>query len=193
MSSREKMLQAVRQSKPDASELPAIPESTTFADRKVERFTEALNNIGGQVIPVRDFSDISAYVRQNYVLNRVITTLPELADVGEVHWHEVAPHELADVEFGILVAQFGVAENAAVWLTDLLMMHRAAPFICQHLGVVLSAADIVANMHEAYTRIGADEYGFGLFIAGPSKTADIEQSLVLGAHGPKTMTVFLME
>lgn len=193
MSSREKILQAVRQSKPTASALPAIPESTTFSDRKIERFTQTLGNIGGQVIPVRNFDDVISYVRLNYTPQRVITTLPELADVGEVHWHEVGPHELADVEFAVLVAHFGVAENAAVWLTDSLMMHRAAPFICQHLGVVLSASDIVANMHEAYTRIGADEYSFGLFIAGPSKTADIEQSLVLGAHGPKTMTVFLME
>lgn len=192
VSSREKILQAVRESKPTASALPAIPESTTFSDRKIERFTETLNNIGGQVIPVRNFDDIISYVRLNYAPQRVITTLPELADVGEVHWHEVGPHELADVEFAVLVAHFGVAENSAVWLTDPLMMHRAAPFICQHLGVVLSASDIVATMHEAYTRIGTDDYGFGLFIAGPSKTADIEQSLVLGAHGPKTMTVFVM-
>jgi len=192
MSSREKILNAVRQNKPTVSALPAIPGSTTFSDRVVERFSQTLGNIGGQVISVRSFGDIEEYIRLNFSPQRVITTLPELAGVGEVHWHGASPHELADVEFAVLMAHFGVAENAAVWLTDPLMMHRAAPFICQHLGVVLSVSDIVADMHEAYTRIGAAEYGFGLFIAGPSKTADIEQSLVLGAHGPKTMTVFLM-
>jgi len=66
------------------------------------------------------------------------------------------------------------------------------PFICQHLAVLLHKNDIVQTMHEAYATIGNNAYGFGLFIAGPSKTADIEQSLVLGAHGPKTMTVFVI-
>jgi L-lactate dehydrogenase complex protein LldG len=69
---------------------------------------------------------------------------------------------------------------------------RALPFICQHLAVVLHKKDIVNNMQEAYTFIDDSKYGFGVFIAGPSKTADIEQSLVLGAHGPKTMTVFVL-
>jgi len=71
-------------------------------------------------------------------------------------------------------------------------MIRVLPFITQHLAVVLSRKNIVHNMQEAYERIGTVPYGFGVFIAGPSKTADIEQSLVLGAHGPKTMTVFLL-
>jgi L-lactate dehydrogenase complex protein LldG len=39
----------------------------------------------------------------------------------------------------------------------------------------------------------AGSYGFATFIAGPSKTADIEQSLVLGAHGPRSLIVFLID
>jgi L-lactate dehydrogenase complex protein LldG len=58
--------------------------------------------------------------------------------------------------------------------------------------VIVKKEDILDNMHQAYQRIGAEDYGFGTFIAGPSKTADIEQSLVLGAHGPKTMCVFIL-
>ena len=46
-------------------------------------------------------------------------------------------------------------------------------------------------MHEAYDLIRDADYGFG-FSLQPLKTADIEQSLVLGAHGPKTMTVFVI-
>jgi len=88
-------------------------------------------------------------------------------------------------------AQFGVAENGAVWITDTDIETRVLPFICEHLVMVLSRENIVATMHDAYEIIGLDHYGFGVFIAGPSKTADIEQSLVLGAHGPKTMTVIL--
>jgi L-lactate dehydrogenase complex protein LldG len=77
-------------------------------------------------------------------------------------------------------------------VTEDVIGQRVLPFICQHLAVVVDAKNIVPTMHEAYQRIGDSLYGFGTFIAGPSKTADIEQSLVLGAHGPRSMTVFLL-
>ncbi len=85
-----------------------------------------------------------------------------------------------------------MAENAALWLTEVQLGQRVAPFITQNLAIVLDRKDLVATMHHAYERIANAEYGFGLFLAGPSKTADIEQSLVLGAHGSRTMTVFLL-
>jgi len=66
------------------------------------------------------------------------------------------------------------------------------PFIAQHLAFVIRPEAIVPTMQEAYDRIGTVDYGFGTFKAGPSKTADIEQSLVLGAHGPKSLLVFVM-
>ena len=97
----------------------------------------------------------------------------------------------AFVEFPVEVASLE-AENGAVWITEELMGHRALPFITQHLAIVINANDIVPTMHQAYKRIGDARQGFGTFIAGPSKTADIEQSLVIGAHGSRSMTVFLL-
>ena len=73
------------------------------------------------------------------------------------------------------------------------MIERALPFIAENLALVIHKKDIVPHMHAAYERIAEANYGFGTFIAGPSKTADIEQSLVLGAHGPRSMTVFLID
>jgi L-lactate dehydrogenase complex protein LldG len=66
------------------------------------------------------------------------------------------------------------------------------PFICQHLVICIRATDLVPNMHEAYDRIREME-GYGLFLAGPSKTADIEQSLVIGAHGARSLVVYVVE
>ena len=73
------------------------------------------------------------------------------------------------------------------------MGHRIIPYISQHLAVVVYESLIVSTMHEAYTKIADEVYGFGGFIGGPSKTADIEQALVLGAHGPLSMTVYLIK
>jgi L-lactate dehydrogenase complex protein LldG len=96
---------------------------------------------------------------------------------------------LADVEVLEIDGEFGVAENGAIWLTEEAMPHRVAPFICQHL--VINVTEIVPTMHAAYARLGGVKSGFGLFLAGPSKTADIEQSLVVGAHGARSLTIVI--
>jgi L-lactate dehydrogenase complex protein LldG len=99
---------------------------------------------------------------------------------------------LEDVDLFIARGEFGVAENAAVWVTDTHTRHRVLYFLTQHLVLVLSADQIVDNMHQAYERLQFTEPRFGLFLSGPSKTADIEQSLVIGAHGARSLTVFLI-
>ena len=73
------------------------------------------------------------------------------------------------------------------------MGQRIIPYICQHLAVVVRVDSLVPTLHEAYEIIGEGTYGFGGFIGGPSKTADIEQALVLGAHGPLSMAVFVLK
>jgi L-lactate dehydrogenase complex protein LldG len=73
------------------------------------------------------------------------------------------------------------------------MGQRVLPYIAQHLAVIVREDSIVSTMHDAYAKIASEDYGFGGFIGGPSKTADIEQALVLGAHGPLSMTVYLIK
>ncbi|MGN6548070.1 MAG: LutC/YkgG family protein, partial [Aureliella sp.] len=102
------------------------------------------------------------------------------------------PHPLADLDFVIYPGQFAVAENGAVWLTDEGLKHRVVFFITQYLVLVLSERDIVHNMHQAYARASVPQPGFGVYLSGPSKTADIEQSLVIGAHGCRQTQVFLL-
>jgi L-lactate dehydrogenase complex protein LldG len=87
---------------------------------------------------------------------------------------------------------FGVAENGAIWLSDQFLPNRVAPFICQHLVIYVAKSEVVATLHEAYERLDGNYADFGLFLSGPSKTADIEQSLVIGAHGARSLTIVLI-
>ena len=98
--------------------------------------------------------------------------------------------DLAAVTVAVLRGGPAVIENGAVWVDEREMGHRALPYACEHLVLLVSEADLVETMHEAYARI-APSGRFGCFIAGPSKTADIEQSLVIGAQGPRSLVVVL--
>jgi L-lactate dehydrogenase complex protein LldG len=192
--SRDEILEAVAQNQPAFIELPDTTHFKGSTPNPADKFAETLTAIGGKVVPVKTVEDIKNYILLNMDHGgRNITTVPLLADVMEhIYRKDSNPHTLQDVDNAVIEAHFGVAENGAVWVTDDMLMLRVLPFICQHLAVIVSANDIVPTMHEAYDRIGSTNYDFGTFIAGPSKTADIEQSLVLGAHGPRSMTIFLM-
>jgi L-lactate dehydrogenase complex protein LldG len=193
MTSRERILKLVKQNQPELSELPEIFPSWKTALSLRDAFSTVLTTIGGTVVPLDNLEEVAEYILTQYGgKGRIISTLPELARVTESDWQQKDPHEYENVDVAIIKAHFGVAENAALWITEDLMHQRAVPFICQQLAVVVSAKTLIATMHQAYDIIGDADYGFGTFIAGPSKTADIEQSLVLGAHGPKSMIAFLL-
>jgi L-lactate dehydrogenase complex protein LldG len=193
MNSREKILATIKNNQPSLKELPQLPgdQAIQYED-KYAQFVTVLKAIGGTAVEITSTKEIVDFVNYTFSNHQnFVTTVTGLDGINMLD-EQLNPHDLENIEVAILKAAFGVAENGSVWLTDEQMRIRALPFICQHLSVVLNKSDIVNNMHEAYMQIGAANYGFGVFIAGPSKTADIEQSLVLGAHGPKTMTVFIL-
>ena len=193
MTDREQIINAIAANQPAFSPLPATHFTAEDEEDLASQFADTLTAIGGVVFIVDSLADIDQHIKNNTSAGHsVISRIGGIVENSEDIDTSLSPHSLQDVEIAVLKAHFGIAENGAVWLTEELMGNRVLPFICQHLMIALSMKDIVANMHKAYERIGGNSYGFGAFIAGPSKTADIEQSLVMGAHGPKTMTVFLI-
>lgn len=194
MNSRERILAAVLQNQPQSTPLPDISIFKGEDRNTVQTYIHTFTGIGGKVYSVDDLVAVKALIFEHFEgTKRIVTTLPELSDVAELCSATADPHTFQDVELAVIRAHFAVAENGAVWLTEQVMGQRILPYICQHLAVVVSAERIVPTMHEAYAQIGAGQYGFGAFIGGPSKTADIEQALVMGAHGPITMTVFILK
>lgn len=194
MTTRDKILQAVLQNQPEATALPDISIFKGDNNGIVQKYMDVFKTIGGSSFLVDDLTTVKLSIAENFdTTRRIVSTLPELSDRFEVISTSADPHSYSDVELAIIRAHFSVAENGAVWLTEDLMGQRIIPYICQHLAVIVTAESIVPTLHEAYEKIGAGNYGFGGFIGGPSKTADIEQALVLGAHGPLSMTVFILK
>jgi len=131
-------------------------------------------------------------IRQLFSTATIIASTTNLF-TGNVDLNTIqTPIELENIDVAVIPAQLGVAENGAVWVTERDCVHRVLPFITQHLVIVLHKNTIVPTMHEAYHNIKVNETGFGVFIAGPSKTADIEQSLVIGAQGARSLTIVLI-
>lgn len=191
MNSREKILQQVGQAQPPLVPLPDTPAAQT-GKGSIEEFEKMLQAVGGRMLLADRNEDLGKKIASLFPqAKRKLSTILSLPDsLGEGGIPD--PHSLEDLDLAILSTSLAVAENGAVWITQQETAGlRVLPFIAIHLVVVLDANDIVPTMLEAYEQIGSDNYPFGVFIAGPSKTADIEQSLVLGAHGPKSMTVIL--
>lgn len=193
MTSREKILNAVCSNQPVLTPLPTLHSFAPYFGDLLEKFTEVLTSIGAEVVVVDGYETIIDHVKKQFPGDVLFaSTIPQLAVLAALKTDYTKPHDLENTELAIVAAQFGVAENGAVWLTEQELPERVLPFIPQHLAAVLRKETLVATMHDAYRVIGDQQYGWGSFIAGPSKTADIEQSLVLGAHGPRTMTVFIL-
>lgn len=205
MSSRNEILKAVRRPLLEAVGLPDLKQPWIEYPDPHAQFAEVLSGVGGLAVPVAtreaaqaELSKIPAYAEAG----KIVSTVPGVG-VGNVDLDAIAdPHELEDVDFAVLPGEFAVAENAAVWVTDAGIKHRVIYFLPQHLALVVPAQRIFHNMHQAYEWLlahprsdGSPQFGmagFGAFISGPSKTADIEQSLVIGAHGARSLTVFLL-
>jgi len=194
MSSRDSILAAVLKNQPPLTALPDISGFKVPEEDVVEKYKNTFSGIGGQVYSAGNIEAIKGHIRENFDTGkRIVSTLPALSEVAEFCSASVEPHSFEDVELAVIEARLAVAENGAVWLTEKVMGHRILPYISQHLAVIVNESVIVSTMHEAYAKIADEEYGFGGFIGGPSKTADIEQALVLGAHGPLSMTVYLIK
>jgi len=193
MTSREKILQQIKLNKPAETQRPEITRFDSLYENTEDKFIETLTAIYTEVIVVKDHAELAQKADELYasVVNRA-TTIPALSNWADFSLNNPDPHALEMIEIAILQAEFGVAENGAVWISDTHLPHRALPFITQNLAFVIPRNAIVNNMHDAYERL-ADTTGWGCFISGPSKTADIEQSLVIGAHGARSLVIFLLE
>ena len=193
MSSKEDILKKYRANireqfdMPDLSDLQAVkyPEP-------VVQFINMTKSVGGQVVEVDPGRDVNTLIRELYPdAKEIASNLPEITIATRNPDTVGRARDLNGTDVGIIRGKFGVAENACIWVPQQ-MKEKAVCFISENLIILLPKSQIVNNMHEAYRRIEFNDYGYGSFISGPSKTADIAQVLVMGAQAARSVTVLLM-
>jgi L-lactate dehydrogenase complex protein LldG len=204
MSSKEDILKKYRANVRERYDMPDLSDikAVTYPDPLLQ-FMNMTNSVGGNAIEVEKDRDINALIRELYPdAKEIASNLPEIT-IATRNPDEVGrARDLNGTDVGVIRGMFGVAENACVWIPQQ-MKEKAVMFISEHLVILLPKSQIVNNMHEAYHRLSErdpksglnmfDEYGYGSFISGPSKTADIAQVLVMGAQAARSATVLLLD
>ena len=198
MSARDAILAAIRRAAVPPAELPDLLQISKVAGEAptdlVRRFIAMLKEVGGRAVELAGPDELFGAVAVLPAVRAgrgIVSSVPELDVSILTLGPDASRQQLDEIELAIIPGRLGVAENAAIWVDEADLPHRALPFVAQHLAIVLSKRDIVADMHAAYARLPRPLPGYGLFISGPSKTADIEQALVIGAQGPKSLVAFL--
>jgi len=191
-SARDVILAAVRDARPPAVARPGTLERTPRAPSGVSRrddFTAAATAAGATVMPSLP-SDVPRVIAG--AVGEAASVLSFANGVTSTISSQGDPHALDALDVLVCESALGVAENGAVWIATSDSILRAALFLASRVVIVVHDERLVDDLHQAYERIDVRAHVFGAFIAGPSKTADIEQALVIGAHGPKELTLVLV-
>ena len=168
----------------------------TEVEQLQEVFVKTSETVGAQVVvtSTEEPTDLAALVRILYPeAKEIASNLPEMQEIATRNPDTVDDaSDLNGTDVAVVRGQIGVAENGCIWVPQT-MKERAVCFISEYLVILLSRQAIVSNMHQAYQNIRMTDYGYGCFISGPSKTADIAQALVMGAQAARGVTVVITD
>ena len=204
MSSKEDILSKYRENVREKFDMPDLSDirGITYPDPLLQ-FMNMTKSVGGNAIEVEKGRDINELIRELYPdAKEIASNLPEITIATRNPDKVGRARDLNGTDVGVIRGCFGVAENACVWIPQQ-MKEKAVCFISENIVILLPKSQIVNNMHEAYKRLSErdpksgldlfDQYGYGTFISGPSKTADIAQVLVMGAQAARSATVLLLD
>lgn len=190
---KEDLLAKIRANIHTTYDMPSFDDmkGVSYAD-PLRQFVEMSQTVGGKVIEKQEGEDINDVIRKAYPDAKVIASNLQEITIANRNPDTVAEaNDLNGTDVGVIKGVFGVAENGCIWVPQT-MKEKAVCFISEYLVILLDRTQIVNNMHEAYKRVEFNDYGYGCFISGPSKTADIAQALVMGAQAARGVTVVLM-
>lgn len=190
MSSRNSILDSIKKNKPAAH--TALPLSLSYEypqsnSEKLELFIKHLQENAARVVTIQSNDQAVDLILSNWQDHDHIHApmFPYIHNTGGTI------DALAQVDISVVKARIGVVNNGAMWIVENDLEHRSVPFLAKYLAILIDKDDLVNDLHEAYAKIDTTDFGYGVWISGPSKTGDIEQALVIGAHGPIETLVIL--
>ena len=166
---------------------------------KISIFSQIAKLVGAKVSTTDNVQQKISTLKKKYA-NKLIDTTQTNHSKNLALTYQQAEH-CESAQIVLLKSTLAVAENGAVWINRLnenYIYHRSLLFFCDKIIVAVEKKSIVDNLYEAYQKIIAANkkssqkiFAYGAFISGPSKTADVEQHLVIGAHAAKSLDIIL--
>ncbi len=191
MNSKEIILNNIKHNTTTRYDMPEFRLNGIQYTDKTAQFSAVLKSVGGSAYLLREGENVDEVIKTLYPKVKVIASNCTDVSCATLNPDETDDaHKLVGIDLAVVNGELGVAENACVWIPQN-VVHKALYFIAEEMVILLDKEKLVNNMHEAYEQIRFSDRGFGLFISGPSKTADIEQALVIGAQSVKGLTVIL--
>ncbi|QEO17586.1 LutC/YkgG family protein [Acetobacter vaccinii] len=193
MSSRDAILARLRDNRPDPTQHPLPPVAVLGdMDASRTRFEASLALLGGQVLERKEGDTLATAIARRFPDEKVIcSAVPEFE--GTIRIEDLtSPQQAAMVDVLVVRTPFGIAEMGSIYLSENELNHlNSAAHLTQHIVVLLSEANLTANMHTAYSqRPEFKNAHYGVLMSGPSATADIQGVLIRGAQGVRTLSVW---
>lgn len=206
--SREKVLKKIRNALISKQELPFPDinyESSVFRELNESleiNFAEEFNKTGGKFVYCEnetEFIENLRYLIRNKQWDRIFSVDLELSEIlnkGNIPFIS-SKEKFKTIQVGITQCEFLVARLGSIMVSSGQMSgRRLHAFPDTHI-VLAYTSQLVPDLKDAFLRL-RNKYetrfpSFVSLITGPSRTADIEKTLVMGAHGPKELYVFLLE
>ena len=189
---KEELLGKLRRNTMHQFDMPEASIDGIKYENTIEQFIETSHKVGSEVIEAKAGEDLNELIRKAYPEAQVLASNVKGIKVDLNPDMVSEAQDLNGTDVGIVEGDIAVAENGCVWVPQT-RKERVVCFVSENLVILVHRDKIVNNMHEAYRRIHMTEYGYGCFISGPSKTADIEQALVMGAQAARGVTVIIVD
>lgn len=194
MSARERILARLRRDadpvRPEAAPRPVLSEHPT------QRFVRSLQALAGTVASLDDWLAVPAAV-QRYASERhlegAVAVAPALA---RLPWPDDMALDIGTTDGTALLAvsqaRAGIAETGSLVMVSGPATPTRLNFLPDHQIVVLEEASILRHLDDALLLLEAGMPRALNLVTGPSRTADVEQTIQLGAHGPRALHVLLI-
>lgn len=203
MSSREQILNRIRQVKATKKfALPAEPEWVEEALAPItksllETFKEELEKVSGECVLVASEDEL-VHALETFINKAGISTLACLDNTLSPYFNsEILSSDLLSAQASVTRCESLIARTGSAFVSAAIAKSRRIQIFPPTLMLIASEEQLVPYLSDAIailqTKYGDDIPSQISLITGPSRTADIEKTLVLGAHGPKAFVVFIVQ